>query len=434
VLAWLAMLTHLLVLDFPPADLGRILSTPPFVGPEGLSLAATLGALAIGAALLGARWIRLGAAGIGLAIVVYAVSFEIAQPAVTVAWAALLLVAVVVVRRAVPVSLVPTDSWMAVEVASERLPYAAAGLALAFLVARSLFLADPVSFLARLTGSEPLTGTPFVDERTFVLLVLAATVVAAGWAWRGLAPRLRSAVMAALVVAWLLPFEVPAGYAVAGWSAIALAGLALARVVARVPAAREVLGGTALGLLGAGVVVAVAIVAPPDRLVVDSATAVPRWGLLTEATVALGSLAIAFAGGALLHRRELLSMPGFLAAGVAFVYLASVAVVDAFQVQVGTQPLEELQKGAQVGLSVLWSILGGACFAAGLLLRVAPVRLFGLALLGLATAKVFMVDLAALDVAYRVLSLVALGVLLLISAVVYQRMQRPHGPVGGHHA
>jgi len=39
------------------------------------------------------------------------------------------------------------------------------------------------------------------------------------------------------------------------------------------------------------------------------------------------------------------------------------------------------------------------------------------------------VHLAALDVAYRVLSLVALGVLLLISAAVYARMQHPQGSV-----
>jgi uncharacterized membrane protein len=46
----------------------------------------------------------------------------------------------------------------------------------------------------------------------------------------------------------------------------------------------------------------------------------------------------------------------------------------------------------------------------------------------LATVKVFLFDLASLDVAYRVLSLVALGVLLLVSAFAYSRMQHPHPP------
>jgi uncharacterized membrane protein len=434
VLAWVAMLMHLLAVDFPPGDLGTILSTPPFGGPEGLSLAAVLTALAVAGGVLDARWIRLGALGIGLAIVVYTVSLEITQPAVTAAWALLLLAALAVVRRLAAVPLVPAGRLLAVEPVAERLPYAAAGLALAFIVARAVVLADPQSLLGHLAGSELLAETPFVDERTFVLLVLAATIAVAGWIWGGIAPRLWTAVVAALVLAWLIPFEVPAGYAVAGWSALALAGLGLLRAIPEVPTAREVLAGTALGLFVVGSAVALVVAAPPDRLVVDASTVVPRWGILTEATVALGSLAIALAVGALLHRGQRLTMAGLVAAGVTFVYLASVAVVDAFQVQVETQPLKDLQEAAQVGLSVLWSVLGGACFAAGLLMRLAPVRLFGLALLGLASAKVFLIDLAALDVAYRVLSLVALGALLIISAVVYQRMQHPHGPVGSHRA
>jgi hypothetical protein len=43
------------------------------------------------------------------------------------------------------------------------------------------------------------------------------------------------------------------------------------------------------------------------------------------------------------------------------------------------------------------------------------------------------VDLAALDLAYPVLSLVGLGVLLLGSAAVYTRIQHPRGPAS-HHA
>ena len=44
-------------------------------------------------------------------------------------------------------------------------------------------------------------------------------------------------------------------------------------------------------------------------------------------------------------------------------------------------------------------------------------------LLGLATIKVFLVDLSGLDVAYRVVSLIALGVLLLVGAGLWQRAQ-----------
>ena len=81
----------------------------------------------------------------------------------------------------------------------------------------------------------------------------------------------------------------------------------------------------------------------------------------------------------------------------------SIGTVDLFQANVGgTVAFEELHKQAQVALSVLWALLGVAGFVIGLVRRSATARLFGLGLLAIVTAKVFIVDLAALDVAYRV--------------------------------
>ncbi|MGZ6340312.1 MAG: DUF2339 domain-containing protein [Candidatus Limnocylindrales bacterium] len=362
----------------------------------------------------------------GMILLVYTVSFEVAQPDVTVAWGLLALVSLAVVRRITLVGPFAVDRHSPFESVAERLPYAAAALALLFLVVRSFWVADVLAFGRHLSGSLQLAGSPLLDERTYVLAVLAATILLCGWTWGAGMPRFRGAVGAALVIAWLLPFEVRPAYAVAGWSAVALAGLWASRIV---PPTRLLMGATSLALLGFGAVVALAIVAPPDRLIVDASTAVLGWALVSDATVALGGLAIALGAGAFLHRVERLSLPAYIGAGVVVVYLLSVGVVDTFQRQIAIRPLEDLQKEGQVGLSVLWSVLGGAVFAAGLATRRPPVRLFGLGLLGLATAKVFVADLAALDVAYRVLSLVALGVLLLISAVVYSRMQHPHGPV-----
>jgi uncharacterized membrane protein len=68
--------------------------------------------------------------------------------------------------------------------------------------------------------------------------------------------------------------------------------------------------------------------------------------------------------------------------------------------------------------------VGGALFAVGLLRDVAAARLFGLGLLGLATLKVFVVDLAELDVAYRVLSFIGLGLVLLGSSLFATRVRR----------
>jgi uncharacterized membrane protein len=114
--------------------------------------------------------------------------------------------------------------------------------------------------------------------------------------------------------------------------------------------------------------------------------------------------------------------------------MLSVGLVDAFQGRVGgATALEELQKQAQAGLSILWAVLGGGAIIVGIARRMTTERLFGLALLALATAKVFVVDLASLDAAYRVLSFIGLGILLLASSWAYQHWM-PGGPGRGRRA
>ena len=68
--------------------------------------------------------------------------------------------------------------------------------------------------------------------------------------------------------------------------------------------------------------------------------------------------------------------------------------------------------------------IGGLAFTVGVFARKMTPRLFGLGLLAVATTKVFLIDLAALDVAYRVLSLVGLGVVLLASSFGAARLTR----------
>jgi uncharacterized membrane protein len=50
-------------------------------------------------------------------------------------------------------------------------------------------------------------------------------------------------------------------------------------------------------------------------------------------------------------------------------------------------------------------------------------RIGGLVLLGIAVVKVFLYDLAALESIYRVVSFIALGLLLLVGAFAYQRVR-----------
>jgi uncharacterized membrane protein len=111
-----------------------------------------------------------------------------------------------------------------------------------------------------------------------------------------------------------------------------------------------------------------------------------------------------------------------LGAATFAVYLGSVVVVDA----AGGHP-GAVSQHAQLALSGFWTVLGLGGLLAGLARDVRSLRLGGFSLLGLAAAKVFVVDLAALESVWRVASFLALGLLLLAGAYAYQRAGRQPG-------
>ena len=115
------------------------------------------------------------------------------------------------------------------------------------------------------------------------------------------------------------------------------------------------------------------------------------------------------------------------AIGLAALYLASVLVVTPFQpdgaaADAAVFELPVRQQG-QVLLSGLWALVGLCGLVVGLTRDLRPLRLAALGLLLVAVAKVFTFDLASLDSIYRVASFVALGVLLLVAAFVWQRIR-----------
>jgi uncharacterized membrane protein len=226
---------------------------------------------------------------------------------------------------------------------------------------------------------------------------------------------------------WLLPFQV--------WPSALAVSLCLVAGVLLVLSARDstdeaiVHGGGAALLATVALLETLAFVAPPTRLTVDGRTSDLPLPFVNGATVACGAL-IALAGlGIWTHRGHPLRRPvshwlSLLAAAVV-IYALSVSIVDVFQHLVD-QPSRDssvrtYQRHAQVALSMLWSVVGGLAFVGGIVLRSAVLRLAGLALLGLATTKVFLYDLGSLDAAYRVVSFIGLGLLLLISSWAYQR-------------
>jgi uncharacterized membrane protein len=87
----------------------------------------------------------------------------------------------------------------------------------------------------------------------------------------------------------------------------------------------------------------------------------------------------------------------------------------------GPKGFDDLANEAQFGLSAIWTIYATALFSIGLARRRALLRWLGFALFGCTIFKVLVVDLAALNVMYRILSFFVLGAVLVAVSMWYQR-------------
>jgi hypothetical protein len=142
---------------------------------------------------------------------------------------------------------------------------------------------------------------------------------------------------------------------------------------------------------------------------------------LGDALAALGALAAAALACGLFWRRlePRWAQVAELAGAAALVYLGSVAIIDTLGVSASG---ERVQAG-QVWLSAFWTVTGLGAVLYGLRRGARLFRLGGLALLGIAIVKVYTYDLSELQELSRVLSFIALGLLLLVGAFAYQRIQ-----------
>jgi uncharacterized membrane protein len=193
---------------------------------------------------------------------------------------------------------------------------------------------------------------------------------------------------------------------VAGW---AVEAVLLAWVGARSGDRRATIG--AAGFLSLALGHALVLEAPP-RALADG---------LDDAASGIAALAIVAVAAALVARlTDGAWRARFAIVGAATgVYLVSVAIVDASGATEATGPTQ----GGQLLLSAFWGATGLAAVVAGLLRNRRELRVGGLTLLGIAVAKVFLVDLHALGSIYRVASFVALGLLLIAGAYAYQRVR-----------
>ncbi|MFL6275895.1 MAG: DUF2339 domain-containing protein [Blastocatellia bacterium] len=96
--------------------------------------------------------------------------------------------------------------------------------------------------------------------------------------------------------------------------------------------------------------------------------------------------------------------------------------------------VRDLQLAKQLWLTVVWTVYGGVLLTVGLVRRRPMLRLMALLLLGLAIAKVYVLDIWALAKLYRIVALILLGVVLLLVSFLYQPLRRRLAEADGEEA
>ena len=105
-------------------------------------------------------------------------------------------------------------------------------------------------------------------------------------------------------------------------------------------------------------------------------------------------------------------------------WLLSFEVWDYFGSRQAGQLLAAGRSAQQLALTALWALYAVVLLVIGIAIRSRSVRLAGLLLLALPIIKLFVYDVFALQQVYRIIAFVGLGVLLLVSAYLYQRHSR----------
>lgn len=411
-------IAHLLGVEYVAARLPDV----PYVDAPSASLAFLLTGLAVAGGLFGTRRLRSALGAVAVLLVAWSLWFELGQTAAIAVAAVLLPLAVVGDHALGRLPDARRLAFLPLPPAAADLMTVAGGAAWAY----GLAVAAVVPLSPGRWGSA--LARPFTDDATLVAIVLAGAALAAA-AWLGQRDARQLAVLGSLVpVALVCPIEVGADLVVVVW--LALAGIAAAtRGVLLRPLALLVAAVLASGAL----VAAFGIVVPPDRLWVGPGQEAPRSPLLPAWWLAVLAVALAPLAATRMAGLAPYRVPLAAAAVVAGVYLVSVGVVSPFDRMIGgVTATEELAKQAQVAMSVAWTAIGAVALAIGLRTRWGMPRHIGFGLLAAATLKVFTVDLAAMDVAYRAVVLAGLGVLLLVSAWLFTHLRGPRaGAPGG---
>ncbi|MFH1587662.1 MAG: DUF2339 domain-containing protein, partial [Candidatus Diapherotrites archaeon] len=82
------------------------------------------------------------------------------------------------------------------------------------------------------------------------------------------------------------------------------------------------------------------------------------------------------------------------------------------------------QSWQQTGISVAWIVQAIIMLFLGFVFRIRLFRIMGVLLFLLSIIKVFLIDLAGLDVLYRIISFFVLGLILIAAAFLYARYEK----------
>ncbi|MEA2674696.1 MAG: hypothetical protein QOI92_1888, partial [Chloroflexota bacterium] len=421
-------LGHLLGFEYPAGSASPVPNAGawPFINASGLTLAFVLAAAAIAAWFLRARTTVATITALGVMAVAFAAPHELAGPSLIGAWV-LLALGTLALERLVIVRL-PARGPVRVGLVRELEEVVL--VAAAFVAAITLGHAFTYDLPSASFGTIQPPAVPFTDERALTLAFLVLGCALSGWVYLRRVtlelPAIVGLVVAGLMLAYGSVFEVYADGAIVIAAGLCAAGVLFARLPGVAAQGWRVATGAALVLAAVATNAALGVVAGLDHLAVANVAVAAHPPFISSATVPLAAIVIALAVGMRLNPARQFAPWAGLAAGILAVYALSIGVVDLFQARIpGPVAFEEVATQAQVAMSVLWIVLGAVVFVFGLARRHLLIRQAGLALLAVASLKVFVFDLASLDVAYRVLSLVALGTILLLSAWVYARLRPP---------
>ena len=180
-------------------------------------------------------------------------------------------------------------------------------------------------------------------------------------------------------------------------------------------------------------ILAARVLGADDGLAQAAAGTLLSWPLLSRVGACV---AIGVAGGGLARSTDpAVHHVGRAISGAAGLILLYALSVNWTRYQGALRPpggsRADLRWRTQAGLSVLWAVYAGVALAWGFARANPAVRYAALGLLGLTVFKVFAVDFAEVKTAYRILSFVVLGVVLLLVSLAYQKRRSVSPPAEG---